>query len=97
MSADNAAPIFTKDLEAIFDKRRQQDNSVRLSNCGAVVKSHGDSLDNWLVATALARVGRHAYCVALVADGVQLREYVALRTEVRGLRVPSLRLQVCAS
>ena len=77
-ATDSAAAILTVDLSAIAENWRLLSWRVAPRRCGAVVKADAYGLGAEAVVRALLRAGCREFFVALVDEGVRLRE--ALRS-----------------
>lgn len=71
---ENAAAILTIDLGAIVANWKLLSNRVAPSRCGAVVKADAYGLGAEYVVRALLRAGCREFFVALVDEGVRLRD-----------------------
>ncbi len=73
-ATDSAASILTVDLFALADNWRLLSWQVAPARCGAVVKADAYGLGAEAVVRALLRAGCREFFVALVDEGVRLRE-----------------------
>ena len=86
--ADLGAAVLTVDLDAVVANSRRLAARAQPAACAAVVKADAYGLGAASVAPALARAGCRRFCVALPAEGIDLRRVLGAGPEILVLHGP---------